>query len=1143
MNSRLDWIEETDQPAMAILASNHLSRMARGANQITEEVSKIRQRVDKMIQTFERTEGILSHGQNPDVEVMEDVEYLENVLHDLAQKKKYQQKLTVFIVGYEETCGQRRNLLTQLQEFFSIYSNLNGEEDQKLLKSTTDLDGIAHQVTQAVRSAEAAMSRLADIHAGIMSCVNQSMSARTQDKRKTSDDRGKKKLEKMLDQARQDIGQLTDQLLQAQKDLILKDQQMKELVTQNERRFLEIQHVKSQLEVTKRSLKTLQDETAVQRSLLEAELRRQEGQLKELECQEMAKYEQLTDTSTQVYNTDDIDSMSEDEVIPVITEEENNIKDFMEPVEQGVLADYIVEHTEITSSEMELQVTDNDMSATEYDQPVSSLQVFDENTSDTILSEVAKEHNSVTVPVNVKECDAVPTIYVLSENSQLCERPAPINDVNIASVEPGNKSELYDSIGNNMSATESEKAFDVSQESTETNSIYYKSEENILSYEDKSDYLNVTESMEEAAVSQGVEEQITNSMALLTVSSNESHVVESSQECGESNHHPLSIAVEEKQFNSIPASDERQLSSPTNSSDSQATEHLGTVKTISSSPSAVPSKDADILMLIHNPNKDSFLMLSPAETVEATKLENDVQLFPPASNTSESLSSSLNPNNNFSISTSSQEAYHEVSVPESNNTATLTSFSVQNNLADSPSLQTDSLPSVTSLALHSVNSKTEDNVHTESHAESIQYTVLYPVGNKVDPAGSSDLCEDVKRTEMKKAAKTSHTEQANVPNKKRLSNEDNSAEIWNFAQILHVCVQEIRDLLINKGFYSLVDDLTAGKDCNGDEKSRNLMQLKHLPAVLQSLLHSAPSSDEHKQTADEPAHSSDITRRNMETQTDSHMLVRSAEAGGKHSISFPSRIPSGINSSRTHTLIFTRLDEEHNRRLLQRASDQGKIPLHVYQDARRAMSEYRKLRQERLRSLASGYVQYISWNKVENHLQRQCHTRPNIKPTLSKIKVLKHQVLLHWKEKRQQSQQEKLNLTISLNQLLHGVQEDSGIFLIKPVLSWSGRSSVKEGQSQIVSHYRVPQRPRLPPLDQDGILCSGKTPPYVPKEWKTIYTDTEIRPVVVTPKLLEMDVHRYLCKEDSVSQTSSSAAGLLLRTIPPQKLVRIKKIC
>lgn len=48
MDSRLDWIEGIDQPATRVLASNHLSKMARRADEITEEVTKIRQRVDRV---------------------------------------------------------------------------------------------------------------------------------------------------------------------------------------------------------------------------------------------------------------------------------------------------------------------------------------------------------------------------------------------------------------------------------------------------------------------------------------------------------------------------------------------------------------------------------------------------------------------------------------------------------------------------------------------------------------------------------------------------------------------------------------------------------------------------------------------------------------------------------------------------------------------------------------------------------------------------------------------------------------------------------------------------------------------------------------------------------------------------------------
>ncbi|XP_040198853.1 uncharacterized protein LOC120931453 [Rana temporaria] len=800
----------------------------------------------------------------------------------------------------------------------------------------------------------------------------------------------------------------------------------------------------------------------------------------------------------------------------------------MDKATQTVLTDLTSEHNNVWSSEMELQVSYTDKSATENDKPVSCLQVFDESTSDMTLSAVVKDHNSVTVSVNVKEDDDVNTS---SEISQPSETTAPIHDGNMLPLEPHIIYTMNDRVDSNISVPESEKPCDVSQAGTETNSISYKFEENETSNEEISDHLNaphVTESMDESTISQTVE-QITHVMPLLSMPSNESHVDEPCQEPYESNYHMLSVALEEEHFSPIV---ERQLPSLTGSSNNRVTVHLGTEKSTSPGSSVMPTEDTDFLTFIPKPNKDSFLLILSPENAESThfelstKVEEGVQLIPSASNTTESHSSSLNLNNNFSISSPSQEAHHRTSVPESNNTAPLTSFSVQSNLADSHSHQTDSLFPVTSPALHSVDTKMEDKVHIESPAETIHYTVNDPVGDIVDPTGSSVLYGDIEEIEMKKATKTPHTEQGNVPNEKRLRSEDSSAEMWDILQGLHTCVQEIRDLLMNNGFSSLVDGLTADiKDCNGDEISSNITQLKHLPAVLHSLLQSASESDKHKQAADEPAQVDDITHRSMETQTDRITPIQRQ-----------------CNSASTlQASIFTHLDEEHNRRILQRSSDQGKIPFHVYQEANRAMSEYHRLRQERLRSLASGYVQYISWNTAENHLQRQCLTRPHIIPALSKIKVLKHQVFLRWKKKREQSQEEKLNLSISLHQILQGVQEDSGIFLIKPVLSWSGRSSMQKGHSQIRSHYRHPQRSRFPPLDQDGILCCGKVPPSMPKEWKTMNTDSEIQPVVVTPKLLEMDVRRYLCKECSVSRICSSPAGLLLRTLPLQKFVSFKQ--
>ncbi|XP_053575285.1 uncharacterized protein LOC128664487 [Bombina bombina] len=226
---------------------------------------------------------------------------LGEILSDPMQKRRYQQKLTVFIVGYQEICGQRKHVLDQLQEFFSFYCKVNKEDGDlnRLEESSVDMDGVVDQVTGALKSAEMAMCRLADIHSEIVNYVNQTLSTCSSRKRKISDDKNRKKLEKAVEQARGNIVTLTNQLLRAQEDLTSKDQQMKEMLRQHEMRLVEIRHFKGQLEDTKINLQTLQEETAKQRSLLEAEMRIQAGRLAELESQVTIKLNQYRHASSQ----------------------------------------------------------------------------------------------------------------------------------------------------------------------------------------------------------------------------------------------------------------------------------------------------------------------------------------------------------------------------------------------------------------------------------------------------------------------------------------------------------------------------------------------------------------------------------------------------------------------------------------------------------------------------------------------------------------------------------------------------------------------------------------------------------------------------------------------------------------------------
>ncbi|XP_075129451.1 uncharacterized protein LOC142202956 [Leptodactylus fuscus] len=252
---------------------------------------------------------------------------------------------------------------------------------------------------------------------------------------------------------------------------------------------------------------------------------------------------------------------------------------------------------------------------------------------------------------------------------------------------------------------------------------------------------------------------------------------------------------------------------------------------------------------------------------------------------------------------------------------------------------------------------------------------------------------------------------------------------------------------------------------------------------------------------------------------------------------FPERkIRSGIKTQlrydnvHTSSLIFTHTDEDYNKQEMQGACCQGRIPINIYKATSKMMSRYRILCQERLRCLVWGYVQYISWDRAENLLRRQCLSNPHMTPVLYKLQKQKDKALLQWRDKILQSQEQRLQLSAVLNRTLQEVHEDTGIFLIRPLISWA-ESSVQESRKQSNSNRKSVEHYCYSPLSQDAISCHGLSPTRVTRKWKPLHTHRELRPLVVTPKLQEMDIQRYLCKECCVmSKLRHSLQGL-----PPKK--------
>ncbi|XP_025047825.1 golgin subfamily A member 3-like [Alligator sinensis] len=297
METRDSSTHSWDGPAQAILQATKVSQAARRARETQEELEQIRTRVEHMIQAYERSKQVPFAPQAA-TEVVEDVEQLETVLSDPVKKRRYQQQVTVFIVGYQESCRQRHTLLHQLQEFFSCSAELSlGQESHVLTDDfTVHMDSTAHKVTVALSAAEAAVSRLADLTRDIVSYAN-SASALRSPKRSH-----KKQMEKAVDKAKEELVQIRRRLLQAQTDLETKDQKLKDLLKLNEVKMKENRLFRAQLDSTQywpgrallsapspplpvlqRHVEGLEQESRVQRSHLEAEVRTRDTCIAQLE--------------------------------------------------------------------------------------------------------------------------------------------------------------------------------------------------------------------------------------------------------------------------------------------------------------------------------------------------------------------------------------------------------------------------------------------------------------------------------------------------------------------------------------------------------------------------------------------------------------------------------------------------------------------------------------------------------------------------------------------------------------------------------------------------------------------------------------------------------------------------------------------
>ncbi|XP_070545771.1 myosin-1B-like isoform X4 [Ptychodera flava] len=248
--SPMSMLDRGDAPAQAVIDKTTRAKAKRRADETQEELDKIKTRVEKTIDAFELSEKFAS--DNKAAILVPDLIELEKIISDAITKKKYQQEVVVFIVGYEDNCTHRAKLLSQLNDFFVSTINTYDEDELMPKRKEVDLDEISSSIQTALDTAENATQKLSEINHEMVTYVQTLTGGKGATK-------SKKKLEKALQQAKDDIQSLTDKLLGAQTEIEDKEDKMTMLYKQIDVKNMEIQKQKAQTEVAREKLKQIDE--------------------------------------------------------------------------------------------------------------------------------------------------------------------------------------------------------------------------------------------------------------------------------------------------------------------------------------------------------------------------------------------------------------------------------------------------------------------------------------------------------------------------------------------------------------------------------------------------------------------------------------------------------------------------------------------------------------------------------------------------------------------------------------------------------------------------------------------------------------------------------------------------------------------
>ncbi|XP_073217532.1 uncharacterized protein [Lepidochelys kempii] len=249
---------------------------------------------------------------------------------------------------------------------------------------------------------------------------------------------------------------------------------------------------------------------------------------------------------------------------------------------------------------------------------------------------------------------------------------------------------------------------------------------------------------------------------------------------------------------------------------------------------------------------------------------------------------------------------------------------------------------------------------------------------------------------------------------------------------------------------------------------------------------------------------------------------------------------------RAPRVLFTQQDELHNRRVLNQGVCRGQVPWGLYQDASLLMGGFRWLRRQRFEGLVRGYLAHVCMKEAEETLEQRQGSCDCVKAhsVLGRLRGLRQQRLQCWRGERRCSWARRLQLAELLSETLGRVEERSGLFLIQPVLPWAGRPTALTPPGRSDTRPQPTPKMLVPalmgqevssPLAMRGLRLHTPREEGPHKLWSFpalggsgVWPEQDLAlpsPLVITPRLLEMDLNGYLLQERQVSRRSQPGPG------------------